>query len=57
MFSMKIWINNEGFKEEVGLESGLEGWVDRIKEGGHPAQRVWRAKVWLVELAYKGLAG
>lgn len=40
MFSMKNWINNEGFKEEAGLESGLEGWADRIKEGGHPAQRV-----------------
>lgn len=33
---MKIWINKEGFQEEAGLESGLEGWVHRIKEGVHP---------------------
>lgn len=36
MPSMQTWINNKGFKEEAGLELGLEGWVGRIEEGGHP---------------------
>lgn len=44
MPSMQTWVNNEGFQEEVGLERGLEGCVDRIKEGGQPRRRAEKSR-------------
>ena len=44
MPSMQTGVSNEGFQEEVGLERGLEGCVDRIKEGGQPRRRAEKSR-------------